>query len=96
MPRTFVKATGTKTYKVPNPAPATQEWLGMYKETEYPEILGWGREGEGNKPMNYTCSVQEDHRAAASLCFPTKLFFFSSHLGVFDTKQQAEFKVQVY
>lgn len=35
-----MKATGTKTYKVPNPALATQEWLGMYKETEYPEIPG--------------------------------------------------------
>lgn len=39
-----MKDTGTKTYKVPNAAPATQEWLGMYKETEYPEILGWGGE----------------------------------------------------
>lgn len=64
----------------------------MYKETEYPEILG---QGAGNKPMNHECPVQEDHRAA-SLCFPTKLFFSSSHLGVFDTLWQAEFKVQVY
>lgn len=43
----FVKDTRTKTYKVPNVAPATQEWLGMYKEAEYPEILGWGGERGG-------------------------------------------------
>lgn len=42
-----MKVTGTKTYKVPSPAPATQEWLGLYKETELPEMLGWGGEWEG-------------------------------------------------
>lgn len=72
-----MKVTGTKTYKVPRPAPATQEWLGMYKETEHPEMLGWGGERVGNKPMSCTCPVHEHHRAA-SLCFPIKLFFLSS------------------
>lgn len=43
LPRAFLEATGTETYKVPNPAPATQEWLAVCKETEHPEILGWGR-----------------------------------------------------
>lgn len=51
--------------------------------------------GEGNIPMNYKCLVQEDQREA-SVCFPTKVFFYSFHLGVFDTKWQAEFKVPVY
>lgn len=76
LPRAFLEGTGTETYKVPNPAPATQEWLAMCKETERPEILGWGR---GDKPTNHKCPVEDEHRAT-SLCFPTKFFSLSLFL----------------
>lgn len=40
LPRALVKTSGTNMYKVPNTAPATQEGLGICKETEYPDSLG--------------------------------------------------------
>lgn len=38
--RALVKASGTNMDKVPNTAAATQEGLGICKDTEYPDSLG--------------------------------------------------------
>ena len=81
MPRAFLDATGTETYKVPNPAPAAQEWLAMYKETEHPEILGWGR---GLSPRTTNALLKKTTGQCLVLSYQIFLF---SYLGVFDTKR---------
>lgn len=40
LPRALVKASRTNMYKVPNTVPATQEGLGICKETEYTDSPG--------------------------------------------------------